>query len=121
MKVRRIPELESLRGLMALWVMLGHIYLTLPRADLVAGVGAAGRGIKEERADLGEVGGAEPIERVERAARDETAGLRHDAGLGQVRRSGDQRDAAELTRGRRGRRHRQCRVRFRCCDRRRFR
>jgi hypothetical protein len=34
MKVRRIPELESLRGLMALWVMLGHVYLTLPRADL---------------------------------------------------------------------------------------
>lgn len=32
--MRRIPELESLRGLMAAWVMLGHIWLTIPGASL---------------------------------------------------------------------------------------
>lgn len=31
MNQRRIPELESLRGLMAGWVMLGHIWLTIPQ------------------------------------------------------------------------------------------
>lgn len=38
--VRRINELESLRGLMALWVMFGHVYLTFPGAqtDLIGRV-----------------------------------------------------------------------------------